>query len=116
METRRASSPAVAGLLSAVFPGLGQVYNRQWGKGAGFLLGLLVLAGILIASVDPQALQKAADAGAPPENIGQLFLLATLILAVAVWSIVDAVLSAKRSMTRCIQKSNGCPGRGGAQP
>lgn len=97
METQRASNPAVAGLLSALFPGLGQFYNRQWGKGAGFLLGLLVLAGVLIGSVDPQALQKAADAGTPPENIGLLFLLATLTLVVAVWSIVDAVRSARRA-------------------
>jgi len=103
MGTRRATNPAVAGLLSAVFPGVGQFYNRQWGKGAAFLLGLLILAGILIGSVDPQALQQAADAGTPPENIGLLFLLATLILAVAVWSIVDAIRSAKRS-------------RAGAQP
>ena len=97
METQHTSSPAVAGLLSALLPGLGQFYNRQWGKGAGFFLGLVVLAGILLSSADPVKLQQAADSGATPENLGMLLVLALLILAVAVWSIVDAIRAAKRT-------------------
>ena len=97
MEAQRALNPAVAGLLSAVFPGLGQFYNRQWGKGAGFFLGLLVLVVALFSSVDPEQLHQSATSGTPPENIGQLALLALLVLAVVVWSIVDAIRSAKRT-------------------
>lgn len=48
-------NPFIAALLSAVFPGLGQIYNRELEKGlvvivASFLSGLLVLAfvGILL--------------------------------------------------------------------
>lgn len=97
METRRTSNPVVAGLLSAVFPGLGQFYNCQWGKGAGFLFGLLVLGGALLGSADPVELQKAADSGVPPDNLGTLLILAMLVLAVAVWSIGDAIRAAKKS-------------------
>ena len=97
METQRTSNPVWAGLLSAVFPGLGQFYNRQWGKGMGFLFGLMVLGGALLGSADPQELQKAADTGVPPDNLGTLLILAMLVLAVAVWSIGDAVRTAGRT-------------------
>jgi len=97
MKTRHATNPVVAGLLSAVFPGLGQFYNRQWGKGTGFLIGLLVLGGVLLGSADQEALQKAADSGVPPDNLGTLLILAMLVLAVAVWSIGDAIRTAKKS-------------------
>ena len=97
MESRRASNPLVAGLLSAILPGLGQFYNRQWVKGAGFLLGLLILAGVLVNAADPEALQQAAASGATPDNLGQLFILMVLLLAVAVWSIADAIRVARQS-------------------
>lgn len=84
-------------MLSALLPGLGQFYNRQWGKGVSFLVGLLVLFVALARSADLEKLQQAAASGVQPENIGQLFLLSLLILVLAVWSIVDAARSAKRS-------------------
>lgn len=34
-------NPTLAGVLSGLVPGLGQFYCRQWGKGAGFLIGAL---------------------------------------------------------------------------
>lgn len=88
-------SPVLAAVLSGVLPGLGQFYTRQWRKGAAFLVGFLVLAGIFFSVVDPEALQRAAASGATPDNLGQIFLLAVLILALALWSIVDAVRSAR---------------------
>jgi len=39
------SQKLVAGILSAIIPGLGQLYNGQWGKGIGFLVGQLALVG-----------------------------------------------------------------------
>jgi len=84
-------------VLSALLPGLGQFYNRQWGKGVSFLVGLLVLFVALARSADLEQLQQAAASGIQPENIGQLFLLSLLILVLAVWSIVDAARSAKKS-------------------
>ena len=98
--------PAVAALLSALCPGLGQFYNRQWGKGAGFLLGVLAgflgvltLPSALFGSADPDQLRQSA-ADIPPESLGQVFTLALLALAtlaLAIWSIVDAARSAKKS-------------------
>lgn len=97
MESGHSQSAGVAGLLSAVLPGLGQLYNRQWVKGVGFLVGLLVLGGALVSSADLEKLQQSAAMGVQPENIGHLFLLSLLILVLAVWSIVDAARTAKRS-------------------
>ena len=96
METGYSRRPGLAALLSALLPGLGQFYNRQWRKGGGFLLGFLILAGALLGSVDPQALQQSADSGVPVDNIGQIATLMLLLLALAVWSVVDAARSAKR--------------------
>ncbi|HET8580182.1 MAG TPA: DUF5683 domain-containing protein, partial [Nitrospiraceae bacterium] len=97
METRHSPRPALAALLSALLPGLGQFYNRQWAKGVGFMVGLLVLCGALASSADLEKLQQSAASGAQPENIGLLFLLSLLVLAVAVWSVVDAARSSRRS-------------------
>lgn len=98
METGYSRSPGLAALLSALLPGLGQFYNRQWSKGGGFLLGFLILARALLGSVDLQALQQSADSGVPVDNIGQLATLMLLLLALAVWSVVDAARSAKKSL------------------
>src|SRR2546427_9006745 len=67
METK-AKNPWVAGILSGVLPGLGQFYNRQLGKGAGFLIGFLVLAGVLVFGGDLQAPGKARGPGARAGN------------------------------------------------
>jgi len=96
METGHSPRPALAALLSALLPGLGQFYNRQWGKGIGFLLGFFVLGGALTSSIDLEQVQQAAALGNPVDNIGQLAVLMLLLFALAVWSIVDAARSAKR--------------------
>lgn len=91
MTVGRPPRPALAGFLSALLPGLGQFYNRHWGRGAGFLAGfLLVDAGM---GVTPAML--ASLAGAPPANLGRFLLGSLLLLAVAVWSVTDAVRAAK---------------------
>jgi hypothetical protein len=96
METR-AKKPWVAGILSAVLPGLGQFYNRQLGKGVGFLIGFLVLAGVLVFSVDLEALDKAMASGTQPENLWLLLAVEVLLLILVIWSITDAARTAKRS-------------------
>jgi Na+-transporting NADH:ubiquinone oxidoreductase subunit NqrD len=103
METGRPRSAALAGLLSAILPGLGQFYNRQWGKGLGFLIG--VILGFLVflsrttailGSTDLAEIQQSAASPTPPEGLGLLSLLGLLVVGVAIWSIVDAARSAKR--------------------
>ena len=92
-----ARNPWVAALFSGLLPGLGQFYNRQPGKGAGFLAGFLVLLGVLIGWVDMESLARALADGTIPDNFGQLLVLELLLLGVAGWSIVDAVRTAKKS-------------------
>ena len=92
-----ARNPWVAGLLSGVVPGLGQFYNRQWGKGAGFLLGFLALAALLIAGVDLKELEQAVATGTTPEGLGKLMVLELLLLGLFLWSIADAARTAKQS-------------------
>jgi len=91
-----ARNPWVAGLLSAVVPGLGQFYNRQAGKGAGFLAGFLALAGFLIGGVDVNALEEAVAAGTVPEGVWKLLVLELLLLGLFAWSIADAVRVARK--------------------
>ena len=73
----------IALMLSGIFPGIGQLYNRQHIKGAiGVVLGVvLTWAAARAAPADPVALaQPGADVLGP--------LLA--LLAVWAWSLVDA--------------------------
>ncbi|PYM73412.1 MAG: hypothetical protein DME03_15595 [Candidatus Rokuibacteriota bacterium] len=70
-------------MLSGIFPGIGQLYNRQPVKGAiGLALGVaLTWAAARAAPADPLALgQPGADVLVP--------LLA--LLAVWAWSLIDA--------------------------
>ncbi len=97
METRRARSPWVAGILSGLFPGLGQFYNRQWWKGAGFLLGFMVVDGLLGVSASFLRLVQANPSEVLPEDLAQLLLRSLAPLAVAIWSLVDAVRVARKS-------------------
>jgi len=96
METK-AKNPWVAGILSGVLPGLGQFYNRQLGKGVGFLIGFLVLGGVLVFGIDLQMLDKAMSSGTQPENLWLLLAVEVLMLILVIWSITDAARTAKRS-------------------
>jgi hypothetical protein len=73
----------VALVLSGVFPGLGQFYNRQSYKGVAFLVPSIVLTWILGRAV-PTDLRALAQPAAG------LILLLCALLALWLWSIVDA--------------------------
>ena len=95
MEAQGVSkNPWVAGILSGVLPGLGQFYNRQWLKGVGFLLGTLVVDGVLGVTA---GMIKYYQSGAPPENTGQFLFGSLIVLALVIWSISDAARTAQRS-------------------
>ena len=96
MDIKRSRSPVVAALLSALVPGLGQFYNRQWGKGGGFLVAVLSLTVVLNKLTDHAQLER-ATADAPLGSFGPLLTALLLLLALVIWSIVDAVRTAKRS-------------------
>lgn len=90
-------SPKVAALLSAALPGLGQFYNRQWAKGAGFVLATLIIdAGLGVTSATISVFQRAflGDQGGQV-NVVSFVLRMLPLAAIAMWSITDAARTAK---------------------
>lgn len=78
--------------LSGIFPGLGQLYNRQPTKATLFLVGGIVPSWLLARSLpsDPVALLSVP--------LGtNVIALSGLLLAIWIWSVVDAVMAAGRS-------------------
>ncbi|WP_447985372.1 DUF5683 domain-containing protein [Nitrospira sp. Nam74] len=92
-------SPKVAALLSAVLPGLGQFYNRQWAKGAGFLITTLLVDASFGVTSDTLSVFQSVFSGNRGDEVNVVsFVLRMLPLAaIAMWSITDAVRAAKAS-------------------
>jgi Family of unknown function (DUF5683) len=86
------SNPRWAVVLSAVFPGLGQFYNRHWFKGLGFFIGSGMLFEMMGNGLSIEALM-AGDLSGVRKFLGLLLAL----MALLVWSMVDAYRSAKKS-------------------
>ena len=80
----------IALILSGVFPGLGQFYLQAWGKGVAFLIFGVVALWALGELISIQDLIT----GLLPHPLAILGLLLAL-LAVFLWSIVDAWISAR---------------------
>ena len=76
-------------ILSGIFPGLGQLYNREFLKAALFVIPSVGLSWLVTraVSVDPLAL---IERGASPTVI----LAMLVLLAIWLWSVVDAWRSA----------------------
>lgn len=96
-------NPSLAALMSAVLPGLGQFYNRQIGKGWGFLLGAALMVAIVIsgyntaqdiAKVDYSDVTKHYG---PPvwDNQDLMFAVGPFLLGCIIWSAVDAYRTAR---------------------
>jgi hypothetical protein len=81
---------AVALILSGVFPGLGQFYNRQPIKGALFLVAGAVLSWPVMRAM-PTDVEALAQQGVTVVGPAAL-----LLLAVWLWSVVDAWRLANR--------------------
>ncbi|OGA25366.1 MAG: hypothetical protein A3I01_01340 [Betaproteobacteria bacterium RIFCSPLOWO2_02_FULL_65_24] len=90
----KARNPWAAGVLSGVLPGLGQFYNRQWLKGVGFLLGILVVDGVLGVSSD---MLEFVQSRALPSSTAEFLFGSLIVLVIAIWSIADAARTAKGS-------------------
>ncbi len=90
IDSRPRRRQVIALLLSGVFPGLGQFYNRQPLKGGVFLVIGLVVSWILgrMAPADPLAL-----AG----QVGDFLIPGVVLLAIWLWSLIDAWRTPVRS-------------------
>ncbi|HTU00496.1 MAG TPA: hypothetical protein VMG58_01720 [Candidatus Sulfotelmatobacter sp.] len=75
----------IALMLSGIFPGLGQLYLRRWGKGAAFLVAGGVLSWLLGVSVPLEDL-LAGQLSSPLAALGVTLAL----LCVYLWSVWDA--------------------------
>jgi hypothetical protein len=80
----------IALILSGVFPGLGQLYLRAWGKGAAFLIAGLAATWAIGQLVSVQDLM----AGFVP-NPGAILAALLALLAVFLWSVIDAWISGR---------------------
>lgn len=85
-------SPLIAVILSGTFPGLGQLYNRER------LKALLFFGGGLLTAFGPfNPLDVDIDLDNPAAGLRNVLLASLPFLAVALWSVVDAYRTAKRS-------------------
>jgi len=84
-------SPVMAVVLSGLFPGLGQLYNRARLKAA-----LFFIAGVVTAYWPAGALDTDIDLSDPAPAIRKMLVATLPFLVVALWSVVDAYRSAKR--------------------
>lgn len=91
-------NPILAGVLSAILPGLGQFYCRRWGKGAAFLVGAIAVDGIFGVSSGMLELVQSFGSPVPSDAMWKFLLGSLLFLAVAIWSILDAVRTARKSV------------------
>jgi Mn2+/Fe2+ NRAMP family transporter len=73
----------VSFILSGIFPGLGQFYNREFLKGVLFIVPGAVLAWLFMRAV-PTDILALAQPGA------SLILPMVLLLVVWIWAIADA--------------------------
>lgn len=76
--------PLLAGVLSLLMPGVGQIYNGEWGKAAGFYFGMLGGVGLVFS-------------GLTGRSFWGLLVTGFAVFAVRIWSIIDAMLVASRS-------------------
>ena len=76
-------------ILSGIFPGLGQFYTGQRAKGAAFLIGGGVLSW-LTGRATPTDLSTLVAPGV------ELWAPLVLLLALWLWSVVDAMRAAGR--------------------
>jgi len=82
----------IAVFLSSLFPGLGQLYNRQRGKAALFAIGAILAAYGPLSPVDVDI-----DLGNPAAALRSLILASLPFLVVAIWSVIDAYQNAAQS-------------------
>jgi hypothetical protein len=88
--TRRRAIVAV--VLSGLFPGLGQLYNREKLKAL-----LFFGAGVLTGFGPLSPLDIDIDLNDPVAGLRRVLLGSLPFLAIAVWSVVDAYRTAKRA-------------------
>ncbi|MBM4133396.1 MAG: hypothetical protein FJ245_06460 [Nitrospira sp.] len=89
-------NPLLAAILSVLLPGLGQFYNREIGKGVGFLLG--AGCAVLILANGLRTLSKANLAyNQTPlwSREDMVFTVGPFLIGCIIWSAMDAFRKAR---------------------
>lgn len=84
---------AIAFVLSGIYPGLGQFYNREPVKGAAFVVSGTVLSWLFVRALPSDLLSLdllSGEVSAPVQFGATLLVSLVLLLAVWIWSLVDA--------------------------
>jgi hypothetical protein len=89
-QAAKGRSPVLAAILSGLFPGLGQWYNRQLGKAFLFLV-----AGVVTGFGPLSPLDVDIDLDNPVAGLHKVLLASLPFLAIALWAVVDAYRSAR---------------------
>jgi hypothetical protein len=95
MASGRPKNPMLAGILSGLMPGLGQFYCRRWAKGAGFLAGAIAVDAAFGVSSGMLGLLQSFGTPVSSDALGKFLLGSLCFLAIAIWSILDAVKTAR---------------------
>jgi TM2 domain-containing membrane protein YozV len=93
-EKKRRKNPMLALALSAVFPGLGQIYNGWISKGV-----VLIIVNIVINFLLIEPLEKLIESrGSVPDNSTLIIVAGYTIAGLVLWlyAIIDAKKTAER--------------------
>src|ERR1700741_3130468 len=97
-KSRERKKPALALVLSAIFPGLGQIYNNQIPKGIA-LIGLNVVINFLLIKPIERLM---TPGGSMPDKSPLFIVTAYMAAGLVLW--IYAIIDAKRTAER-INKS-----------
>lgn len=98
-------SPIIAGILSLVVPGLGQIYAGEGNKGAATIVAAIVIGNLNIIVLPLIALANPVDTmGTPNPRIVWTYWIPRLVhdlmsfwsLSFWAWAVVDAVAVARK--------------------
>jgi formate hydrogenlyase subunit 3/multisubunit Na+/H+ antiporter MnhD subunit len=100
----RRRSPLLAAVLSGLFPGLGQLYNRERLKALLFVIGgvvslkllLFVMGGVVTAAGPFSPFDVNIDLDNAAAVLRKLLLALLPLLVVGLWSVIDAYRTARR--------------------
>ena len=101
-QKKRRKNPTLALILSAIFPGLGQIYNNQLAKGI-ILMALNTIVNFLMF----EPLQRIFEAeGKIPDNPTLIIVTGYTIAGLILW--LYAIIDAKKAADR-INEDGGIP-------
>ncbi len=99
-EIKRRKNPTLALILSAIFPGLGQIYNNQVLKGITLILLNTVINFLLIKPLEGLI----SSLGSTPDNPTLFIVTAYTVLGLVLW--IYSILDAKKTADRINQEKS----------